>query len=48
MVRIRGILLGVEWGIIGLMKSAALELGPYKITINALIPGLIDTPLTAA
>jgi len=27
-----------KWGIIGLMKSAALELGPYKITINALIP----------
>ena len=35
-----------KWGIVGLMKSAALELGPYKITINALIPGLIDTPLT--
>jgi SDR family mycofactocin-dependent oxidoreductase len=35
-----------KWGIIGLMKSAALELGPYKITINALIPGLIDTPVT--
>jgi SDR family mycofactocin-dependent oxidoreductase len=35
-----------KWGIIGLMKSAALELGEYKITVNALIPGLIDTPLT--
>lgn len=35
-----------KWGIIGLMKSAALELGEYGITANAVIPGLIDTPLT--
>ena len=35
-----------KWGIIGLMKSAALELGEYNITVNALIPGLINTPLT--
>lgn len=35
-----------KWGIIGLMKSAALELGQYGITVNALIPGLINTPLT--
>jgi NAD(P)-dependent dehydrogenase (short-subunit alcohol dehydrogenase family) len=35
-----------KWGIIGLMKSSALELGKYKITVNALVPGLIDTPLT--
>jgi NAD(P)-dependent dehydrogenase (short-subunit alcohol dehydrogenase family) len=35
-----------KWGILGLMKSAALELGQYKITVNALIPGLVDTPLT--
>lgn len=35
-----------KWGIIGLMKSAALELGAHGITVNALIPGLVDTPLT--
>jgi NAD(P)-dependent dehydrogenase (short-subunit alcohol dehydrogenase family) len=28
------------------MKSAALELGEYNATVNALIPGLVDTPLT--
>jgi NAD(P)-dependent dehydrogenase (short-subunit alcohol dehydrogenase family) len=35
-----------KWGIIGLMKSAALELGEFHITVNALVPGLIDTELT--
>jgi NAD(P)-dependent dehydrogenase (short-subunit alcohol dehydrogenase family) len=35
-----------KWGIIGLMKSAALELGEHGITVNAVIPGLVDTPLT--
>jgi NAD(P)-dependent dehydrogenase (short-subunit alcohol dehydrogenase family) len=28
------------------MKSAALELGPHHITVNAVIPGLVDTVLT--
>jgi NAD(P)-dependent dehydrogenase (short-subunit alcohol dehydrogenase family) len=35
-----------KWGIIGLMKSAAMEFGKHKITVNALLPGLVDTPLT--
>jgi NAD(P)-dependent dehydrogenase (short-subunit alcohol dehydrogenase family) len=35
-----------KWGIIGLMKSAAMELGEHNITVNALLPGLVDTPLT--
>ncbi len=35
-----------KWGIIGLMKSAALELGEHNITVNAILPGLVDTALT--
>jgi NAD(P)-dependent dehydrogenase (short-subunit alcohol dehydrogenase family) len=35
-----------KWGILGLMKSAAIELGEHNITVNALIPGLVDTALT--
>jgi NAD(P)-dependent dehydrogenase (short-subunit alcohol dehydrogenase family) len=35
-----------KWGLLGLMKSAALELGEHGITVNAVIPGLIDTTLT--
>jgi NAD(P)-dependent dehydrogenase (short-subunit alcohol dehydrogenase family) len=35
-----------KWGILGLMKSAALELGAHNITVNAVVPGLIDTVLT--
>ncbi|MBQ1059547.1 SDR family NAD(P)-dependent oxidoreductase [Micromonospora chalcea] len=35
-----------KWGLIGLMKSAALELGPHGVTVNAVIPGLVDTALT--
>jgi len=35
-----------KWGLIGLMKSAALDLGRYGITVNAVIPGLINTALT--
>jgi NAD(P)-dependent dehydrogenase (short-subunit alcohol dehydrogenase family) len=35
-----------KWGILGLMKSASMELGQYGITVNAIIPGLVDTALT--
>jgi 3-oxoacyl-[acyl-carrier protein] reductase len=33
-------------GIIGLTKSAARELGKYNITVNALLPGFIETEMT--
>ena len=33
-------------GIIGLTKSMAVELGKYKITVNAIAPGYLLTELT--
>ena len=35
-----------KWALYGLVKTLALELGEDKITVNALVPGLIDTPMT--
>ena len=33
-------------GIVGLTRVLALELGKYNVYVNAIAPGLIDTPLT--
>ena len=30
-----------KWGVIGLTKSLAVELGPDKIRVNALLPGIV-------
>jgi len=35
-------------GVIGFTKSLAKELGKYNITVNAVCPGIIDTPMTQA
>jgi len=35
-------------GLLGLVRTAANELGPYGIRVNAVCPGLIRTRLTAA
>jgi 3-oxoacyl-[acyl-carrier protein] reductase len=35
-------------GLQGLMKTVAIELGPFGITSNAVAPGFIETPMTKA
>jgi NAD(P)-dependent dehydrogenase (short-subunit alcohol dehydrogenase family) len=35
-------------GVIGLTRALAAELNPYAITVNAICPGYVDTPMTDA
>jgi len=34
-----------KWGVIGLIKTAALELAPYRVTANALCPAMVRTDM---
>ncbi len=33
-------------GVISLVRSAAVALGPHGVTVNAVCPGIVDTPFT--
>jgi len=33
-----------KWGIIGLTRTLAMELGPFRIRVNAICPGSVDGP----
>jgi SDR family mycofactocin-dependent oxidoreductase len=34
-----------KWGVIGLVKAAACDLAPHGVTVNAIAPGNVDTPM---
>ncbi len=33
-----------KWGVVGFTRTLAMELGPERIRVNALLPGLVDGP----
>ena len=37
-----------KYGVVGITQTMALELGPLGIRVNAVVPGMIRTPMTAS
>ena len=38
---------GIKAGILGITRAAAAELGARNIRVNAVLPGFLETPMTA-
>lgn len=43
----QGVYAATKAGLVQLLRTAAAELGPAGVRINAIAPGIVDTPLTA-